>query len=380
MYKPVITSSGQVQDSESLESKYTVAEILSSMTVTSRDQVPITPVSFSSGVAPSYPVNSGVGLLTPTTFANLERSFELASQSSDQVPTSSAAESGFVPPVVNPIVIDPLNSGANNMPVKREYDPSWDEDLSSCSSTDPEWNPLTKKRRTDNTPVANIDPNTFLMTNSRRPTGPRKERNNEMLPPDEVEKRSVRRERNKQAAAKCRQRRVEQTNVLINETENLEEEKAELETEIQNLQQQKEQLQFLLEAHKPACKHNPHMSNSVAPVKSEHDLMSNIAVSFGGHVHTATTTAHQPIQSRPSTLPLRMTQLPTTSAPGIPITTPSGGVFSHLGLDTLLDGHTGLTPLTTGPSCGSQVQQQHRNSSDSSPTEMGSPNSNLISL
>ena len=66
-------------------------------------------------------------------------------------------------------------------------------------------------------------------------------------------KRSVRRERNKVAAAKCRQRRVDHTNRLINETENLEEEKASLENEIQTLQQQKEQLEFLLKAHKPMC-------------------------------------------------------------------------------------------------------------------------------
>lgn len=36
------------------------------------------------------------------------------------------------------------------------------------------------------------------------------------VPPEEAEKRKLRRERNKQAAAKCRQRRVDQTNTLIN--------------------------------------------------------------------------------------------------------------------------------------------------------------------
>lgn len=35
------------------------------------------------------------------------------------------------------------------------------------------------------------------------------------VPPEEEERRRVRRERNKMAAAKCRQRRVEVTNVLI---------------------------------------------------------------------------------------------------------------------------------------------------------------------
>jgi fos-like antigen len=397
MYKQATKTSTDTSDSDS---KYTVAEILSSMTAR---EAPITPVSFSSGVAPAFPVSSAPALLTPTTFANLERSFDLArhtesdqqlqqqqqQQQTQAVASSSngGAESGFVPPVVNPIVIDP----AANMGVKREYDPNWDDDLSSCSSTDPEWNPSGKRSRLDKSIVPHIDPNTFLMPNSRRPTGPRKERNNEMLPPAEVEKRSVRRERNKQAAAKCRQRRVDQTNTLINETENLEEEKADLENEIQSLQQQKDQLQFLLEAHQPACKHNQHIHMQPAPlVKSEHDLMSNIPSSFPDTVTTAAaystnamTTMSQ--QSRPSSLPLRTTQAQCstsgsiTSLAGVPITTPSGGVFSHLGLDTLLDGHTGLTPLTSGPStCSSQVHHQHRNSSDSSPNE--SPNSTLIHL
>jgi len=74
------------------------------------------------------------------------------------------------------------------------------------------------------------------------------------LPFDEREKRRVRRERNKLAAAKCRNRRRDLTEELIAQTEDLEEEKAGLEAEIASLQAQKEQLQFILQAHKPACK------------------------------------------------------------------------------------------------------------------------------
>lgn len=393
MYKHIAKSS--TETSSDSESKYTVAEILSSMTAR---QAPITPVSFSSGVAPMFPVTSSTAnLLTPTTLANLERTFDLASQQQQQQQTgadhpqaatasavatsnsnnNSAAESGFVPPVVNPIVIDPA------MGVKREYDHSWDDDLSSCSSTDPDWNQGSgsKRARTDKPLVPHIDPQTYLMPNSRRPTGPRKERKNEMLPPDEVEKRQMRRDRNKQAAAKCRQRRVDQTNTLINETECLEEDKAELENEIQSLQQQKEQLQFLLEAHRPACKHNQHINMQPAPVvKSEHDLMTSIASSFPDPA--SFTSSSTSMQGRPSSLPLRTTQAQsssTTTLAGVAISTPSSGVFSHLGLDTLLDGHTGLTPLTSGPTCSSQVQQ-HRNSNNSDSSPNGSPKSTLITL
>ncbi|XP_041468790.1 fos-related antigen 2-like isoform X2 [Lytechinus variegatus] len=87
-------------------------------------------------------------------------------------------------------------------------------------------------------------------------SGPRRRIRDDDLTPDEREKRRVRRERNKLAAAKCRQRRVDHTNTLINETEDWEEKNATLEQEISKLQQQKEQLEFILEAHKAMCRKN----------------------------------------------------------------------------------------------------------------------------
>ncbi|XP_029923626.1 protein FosB isoform X1 [Myripristis murdjan] len=75
-----------------------------------------------------------------------------------------------------------------------------------------------------------------------------------LLTPEEEEKRRVRRERNKLAAAKCRNRRRELTDRLQSETDILEEEKAELEAEISELQKEKERLEFVLVAHQPSCK------------------------------------------------------------------------------------------------------------------------------
>lgn len=75
----------------------------------------------------------------------------------------------------------------------------------------------------------------------------------EELSPEERDKRRVRRERNKLAAAKCRQRRVDHTNTLVEQTEDWEEKNSTLEQEITKLQQQKEQLEFILEAHKAMC-------------------------------------------------------------------------------------------------------------------------------
>ncbi|XP_006795414.1 protein fosB isoform X3 [Neolamprologus brichardi] len=75
-----------------------------------------------------------------------------------------------------------------------------------------------------------------------------------LLTPEEEEKRRVRRERNKLAAAKCRNRRRELTDRLQSETDVLEEAKAELEAEISELQKEKERLEFVLVAHQANCK------------------------------------------------------------------------------------------------------------------------------
>ncbi|KAM4697077.1 protein FosB [Rhinophrynus dorsalis] len=88
-----------------------------------------------------------------------------------------------------------------------------------------------------------------------RPTRSRGKRTREeALTPEEEEKRRVRRERNKLAAAKCRNRRRELTDRLQNETDLLEEEKSSLEAEIDELRRQKEQLEFALLSHRPGCK------------------------------------------------------------------------------------------------------------------------------
>lgn len=64
----------------------------------------------------------------------------------------------------------------------------------------------------------------------------------------------MRRERNKLAAAKCRNRRKELTDFLQAETDKLEDEKSGLQREIEELQKQKERLELVLEAHRPICK------------------------------------------------------------------------------------------------------------------------------
>ncbi|KAM6915554.1 protein c-Fos-like [Xenentodon cancila] len=71
---------------------------------------------------------------------------------------------------------------------------------------------------------------------------------------EEEERRRIRRERNKIAAAKCRNRRRELIDSLQAETDLLEDEKSALQTEIDNLLKEKERLEHALASHKPSCK------------------------------------------------------------------------------------------------------------------------------
>ncbi|XP_061467764.1 protein c-Fos [Rhineura floridana] len=100
----------------------------------------------------------------------------------------------------------------------------------------------------------------------------------EQLTPEEEEKRRIRRERNKMAAAKCRNRRRELTDTLQAETDQLEEEKSVLQTEIANLLKEKEKLEFILAAHRPACKIPEELQFSEELAVSSLDLLAEAPV------------------------------------------------------------------------------------------------------
>ncbi|XP_023650005.1 fos-related antigen 1a [Paramormyrops kingsleyae] len=85
-------------------------------------------------------------------------------------------------------------------------------------------------------------------------TGVLRRRTDDFLSPEELERRRMRRERNKLAAAKCRNRRRELTDTLQNETDQLESDKTSLQKEISELEKEKEKLELVLEAHRPICK------------------------------------------------------------------------------------------------------------------------------
>ena len=138
------------------------------------------------------------------------------------------------------------------------------------------------------------------------------------------------------------------------------------------LQQQKEQLEFLLEAHKPVCSAHVSLSQTTAVVKTEKsDIAYSSSISSTSCISASTYQAStsslaNATSTRPNTLPIptrpqNQSLCSVTDATGVSITTPSS-VF-NFGLDSMLDGHTGLTPITGTPSCASQIQ---RNSTDGS--------------
>ncbi|TUD52961.1 Proto-oncogene c-Fos [Bagarius yarrelli] len=102
---------------------------------------------------------------------------------------------------------------------------------------------------------------------------------NQQFCSEEEEKKRLRRERNKMAAAKCRNRRRELTDTLQAETDKLEDEKSALQNDIAGLLKEKERLEFILAAHQPICKIPPKIDTSfskpsVSPASTESTVTS----------------------------------------------------------------------------------------------------------
>ncbi|XP_047429905.1 protein c-Fos-like [Mugil cephalus] len=124
----------------------------------------------------------------------------------------------------------------------------------------------------------------------------------EQISAEEEEKRRVRRERNKQAAAKCRNRRRELTDTLQAETDQLEDEKSSLQNDIANLLKEKERLEFILAAHQPICK-----------IPSELDTDFPVASISPVHACLSTAVSSQPQTTIPQTSAITSSQPTFTS-------------------------------------------------------------------
>lgn len=222
--------------------------------------------------------------------------------------------------------------------------------------------------------------------------GGRRPKHSANLTPEEEEKRRVRRERNKLAAARCRKRRVDQTNDLLEKVLILENEKNKLQRDIQDLQSEKEDLECLLQSHRTQCKIQIGTSITKMDMKSKLEfkeptiqtipLIGKIKVEVDDTTYDDVTSVSSPTKHLISTAnpvisavsnPIVSSALATgTSKPmarpnslnvpfaappsqiiasnkniadiaGIQITTPSNVVAFNF--DSLMEGGTGLTPV-----------------------------------
>jgi len=179
----------------------------------------------------------------------------------------------------------------------------------------------------------------------------------ELLDPEEDEKRKMRRNRNRLAAARCRQKRLDQIETLQVEVNNWELKNRSLEEEVIALKAEKEELQYILNAHRETCS---------LQVKVEPSIEEESPV-FVQVQPRETVKPGRP--ERPGSLSL--TSLTVNNIEGVAIDTPSNGILSF---NTLLEGKTGLTPTNilspsslwgpvkinsslNTPTCGSQERR-----------------------
>ncbi|XP_075983113.1 transcription factor kayak isoform X2 [Anticarsia gemmatalis] len=228
------------------------------------------------------------------------------------------------------------------------------------------------------------------------------------LSPEEEERRKVRRERNKMAAARCRKRRLDHTNELQDETDKLEEKKHSLQEEIRKLNSDREQLEAILQSHLLSCplgkrstsppdvkpfQHDPYGYADVpedgvrvkvevvepvvdpvlgldiytSPQNNKKIMLSaaNPAVVTSAALATLDTPPAISRPNRPNSLQVPLTLTPAqmhnnkalgnSKIPGVEISTPSNGI--PFNFDSLMEGGTGLTPVHPHPHpCAAQTR------------------------
>ncbi|XP_075940606.1 protein c-Fos-like [Anarhichas minor] len=156
----------------------------------------------------------------------------------------------------------------------------------------------------------------------------------EQVTPEEDEKKRVRRERNKQAAAKCRNRRRELTDTLQAETDELEDEKSGLQSDITNLLKEKERLEFILAAHQPICK-----------IPSDLDTDFSLVSLTSAHPFLSTAVSSQPQSTIPKATPITSSQPTFTSTSHSIFSSSSSSSSSILSTATISSSAVKMTDL-----------------------------------
>ncbi|XP_044013303.1 transcription factor kayak-like isoform X2 [Aphidius gifuensis] len=232
-------------------------------------------------------------------------------------------------------------------------------------------------------------------TQGRRNMGGRRPTRTLGISPEEEERRQVRRERNKMAAARCRKRRMDHTNQLLEETDGLEMKKQNLQSEISELQREKQELQFLLDSHKSQCRLRSSSPPDIKPLIKQaiDDELFIEPVKRNNNSNNNNNTIIQTRPNRPNTFPVgfdnnnrpsslsiymndtkerndnnykqnidnnNISYIKTANeVAGIPISTPSSGM--PFNFESMMDGGTGLTPISSAPIIPSCSTQQRHN-------------------
>jgi len=273
--------------------------------------------------------------LTPTTLRNIEQTFiDLQCQEE-----SHQNQAGFVPPVVQPV----SHGTGNSLFMSLIDHKSWGGGSAVVGDS----------HSSNDSTLSITPPATIPTTTTRRNMGGRRPIKDKNISPEEEERRQIRRERNKLAAARCRKRRLDHTNELLEETEGLEDKKQSLQQEIQQLQMAKEDLEFILEAHKSTCR----LKRSDSPPDVKPFSLNANKMLLGGMQVKLDPDASEAKRPRPTSLPgiaRKIMNVPTSEVAGVPIVTPTTGM--PFNFDSLMEGGTGLTPVSGPliPSCATQ--------------------------
>jgi len=225
----------------------------------------------------------------------------------------------------------------------------------------------------------------------------------EEFSPEEAERLKIRRERNKEAAARCRKRKLDQIETLEKQVSDWESKTSQLQKELINLKHERDELQYLLEQHSTQCRYTTtNITNNIYPTAQQQQVATTqqetilrvpslpttsttttavrqiprnrvvvktegvpttsysrhqttaeqleqqqvpVVVEEAQDVYTtiAPVTAKRSRPSRPVSLSLSVNAQNLRSIEGVPIETPTN-VFTQLNFDSLMDGRTGLTP------------------------------------
>jgi hypothetical protein len=376
-------------------------------------------------------------MLTPTTLKNLTDLFE----SDHCLKQVQAVENGeeFVAPQPppsqekkrkNPLKLESTPFVGGTVLIRTPTDSEQTTILDPAPAPAPRSQILAMKTRSSSrtrTPTAVVQPQmvarkqaTVKRTPPKSRPGVKAVQDDSDLSPDEVERLRIRRERNKQAAARCRKRRMDTISTLEDEVRQLENKKHIHEDEIANLREEKMQLEYILSQHQAECKLFNQMSNfddhdassAAVPattmslpmaVKSEpvvvqaieqmyHVMEPNLSSASVSAAPRSSTGGLKP--KRPLTLTISQSDINfaaaktfNTSVEGVTIETPSNGLITSLGFENLLTS-TGLTPTTniitpisfTSSAASSNSCSSQQRTSELSLTDLNTPSNENISL